>query len=109
MTGDAGENMRRDDRNVKGHKYMNGILMGAAILALGFSPMGVSAQQGQSEAPPVMNQQAPPQSQQLPPSTPPPIMQQGQVMAGQQAGAPGMQQAQPGPDQNANQPMPPTT
>ncbi len=101
--------MRRDDRNVKGYKYMNGILMGAAILALGFSPLGASAQQGQSEAPPVMNQQAPPQSQQLPPSTPPPIMQQGQVMAGQQAGAPGMQQAQAGQDQNANQPLPPTT
>jgi len=67
---------------------MRGAALGAAVLALSLSPLGVSARQGQSQdAPPVMNQQAPPpptMQQQAPITLQKPPMQQN----GQQNGAP---------------------
>ncbi len=59
--------MRIENKNFRLRKFVSGAAVGAAVLALSLSPLGVSARQGQSQdAPPVMNQQAPP----------PPTMQQ---------------------------------
>jgi hypothetical protein len=72
--------MRSNRRNSRLRKFIGGIAVGAAILALSLSPLPASAQQGQSQdAPPVMNQGAPPpnmQQQQAPITLQKPTMQQ---------------------------------
>jgi hypothetical protein len=54
--------MRSETKNFKMRKFVSGVTIGAVVLALSLSPLGVSARQGQSQdAPPVMNQQGAPQ------------------------------------------------
>ena len=88
--------MRNENKNFRFKKYLSGAAIGAAVLALSLSPLGVSARQGQSQdAPPVMNQQgAPPpnmQQQQGPITLQKPNMQQN----GQQNGAPNTANGRP--------------
>jgi len=72
--------MRSDIVNYRLIKFRNRLAAGAAILALSLCPLGVSAQQGQSQdAPPVMNQGAVPpnmQQQQAPITLQKPSVQQ---------------------------------
>src|SRR5882724_5986720 len=65
---EQGEHMKRDKQCIAARKFAGGVAISAAILALSFGAVSVSARQGQSQdAPPVMNQQAPP------PNTTPPV------------------------------------
>jgi hypothetical protein len=73
--------MRSEIVKFKARKYFSGVAFSAAIVALSFCPLGVSARQGQSQdAPPVMNQGSVPpnmQQQQPPITLQKPNMQNG--------------------------------